>query len=294
MWSVVCLAVVALGCAPAAGAVPEPEPEPSSMSTGGAVRRAPGVRLPAPVPVSAVVYQACTASGHVRVETSTVPASFALRPDPARIQPNVQRISVNGEPWTVGVSAWTGDMSQALTIDGRLRDELPAFWARSEAAPPVWFDVTGMHVDALRALIAGLAVADGTGDPLKHHHVGDLHLHLPDSAAFESVRFDAGTERYGARLARRSRWARGNTTSIVAGVPFSWARGTTSTNDHTGLPTLPAWHGEATIDGLVLEVDAAGHPATHRHFIDFATAAVTAALQGGPAPCRRRVGHMGK
>jgi hypothetical protein len=295
-WSVVCLAVIGLGCAPAApaGGTVSSQPAPSSASAGGAAPRAPAVRIAAPVPATALLYQACTASGHVRIETTAAPGAFALRPDPARTRPNVQRVTVNGAPWAFGESAWTGDMSQALTIDGRLRDELPAHWARSEAAPPVWLDVTGMRLDALRALIAGLNVEDGDGEPLRHHHIGDLHLHLPESAAFEAVWFDAGPERYGARLTRRSQWARGGTSAILAGVPFWWARTTTSTNDHTGLPATPAWHGEASIDGLILEVDAAGDQASDAKFVELATAAVTAALQGGAAPCRRRVGHMGQ
>jgi hypothetical protein len=79
----------------------------------------------------------------------------------------------------------------------------------------------------------------------------------------------------------------------LAGAPFWFAPYAQPTNPHTGLPTIPAWHGEATIGTLVLSIDAVGTVITEARYRQFATAVIEAALRGGDASCRTRSGHMG-
>ena len=243
--------------------------------------------------ISSGGYQACNEAGHVRLQYDASADAFRFYPDPPRIS-KVDAVSIKGRAWSTGESSWTGDMSQSLTVDGRLRDEKPALWTKTSAgAPAIWLDTTGIDRKQLERVIERLDDATAETDPRRHHQVGALHLHLPAAAVFEQAWISGPHESYHARFLRKTQWVQTRPIQDFAGAKFWWVAYPLGTNDHTGEPTIPAWHGEATIGTMVLQVDAADSNATEARFLDFARLAIEAALVDPNAACRERSGHMG-
>jgi hypothetical protein len=238
-------------------------------------------------------YQACNAAGHVLLKYEAASDAFRFYPDPPRAS-KVDALSINSRAWSAGESSWTGDMSQSLTVDGRLRDERPALWAKSAArVPALWLDTTGLDRKQLERVIERLDDSTADADARRHHQLGALHLHLPAAAVFEQAWISGPHESYSARFVRKTQWVQSRPIQDFAGAKFWWISFQQGTNDHTGLPTIPAWHGEAAIGAMILEIDASHSNATEARFLEFARFAIEAALVDPTAPCRQRSGHMG-
>ncbi|MGE0404064.1 MAG: hypothetical protein AB7T06_45575 [Kofleriaceae bacterium] len=237
-----------------------------------------------------IAYRACFDRGHISLERGSATRLFRLAYDAARDRSATDAIIAN-TAWRVGVSR-DGDLTQPLTIDGLHRDEQPQLWARSDA--PMFVATSGLARRELDDVIARL------GDP-GAHTVGPFNVHVED-AAFESIDLisDAAdatvtrlpAEHYSARFARATQWSQQAPWSTFAGVRFWHAAYEQPTTDHAGLPTIPAWHGEAEIDGLVLEIHATGRPITEARYLTFAEDVIRAALAASN-PCRARSGHVG-
>lgn len=280
------LFVAACGAPPAPRPVTPPPPPPADAP--------PGIAIDAFDTTPNLSYRACFTGGHVAVEYGDPAKSYRLQFDSTRDR-DATDLRAGGAAWRVGDSS-DGDLSQELTIDGRLPDETPQHYALSDGSTRTYVSTAGIDRTELRELLSHLRSSGS-------HRIGELHLSLPVvDAVFEGVRLESSTpdttvpryssEQYVAQFTRKSQWVQQAPWGTLAGAPFWFAPFAQPTNDHTGTPTIPAWHGEATIGSLVLVIHAVGTAVTAERYQRFAKAVIEAALRGGDASCRARSGHM--